>query len=53
MHSNKKSVLLVSMPFAETSIPSIQLDLLEQYLVERNIKIKSRHLYKLLNFMDY
>ena len=45
MHSNKKSVLLVSMPFAETSIPSIQLDLLEQYLVERNIKIKSRHLY--------
>jgi ribosomal peptide maturation radical SAM protein 1 len=45
MDINKKSVLLVAMPFAEISIPSIQLDLLEQYLLERNVKIKSRHLY--------
>jgi len=45
MHINKKNVLLVAMPFAENSIPSIQLDLLEQYLLERNIDIKSQHLY--------
>jgi ribosomal peptide maturation radical SAM protein 1 len=33
------------MPFAETSIPSIQLTLLESYLKERNINVKTNHLY--------
>lgn len=45
MQSNHKTVLLISMPFAETSIPSIQLTLLESYLKERNIKAISKHLY--------
>jgi len=45
MLSDDKSVLLVSMPFAETSIPSIQLALLESYLKERDIDIATKHLY--------
>jgi len=45
MHNEEKSVLLVAMPFAETSIPSIQLALLESYLKERDIKITTKHLY--------
>lgn len=45
MHNEGKSVLLVSMPFAETSIPSIQLALLESYLKERDINITTKHLY--------
>ncbi|MFO7677028.1 MAG: RiPP maturation radical SAM C-methyltransferase [Thermoplasmatota archaeon] len=45
MSREKKSLLLVSMPFAETSIPSIQLGLLESYLKERDVTITSRHLY--------
>jgi ribosomal peptide maturation radical SAM protein 1 len=45
MSENKKSLLLVSMPFAETSIPSIQLALLESYLKERDVNVTSRHLY--------
>ena len=45
MHSIKKSVLLVSMPFAGTAIPSIQLPILEGYLKERNINVKTHHLY--------
>lgn len=45
MHNDKKSVLLISMPFAETSIPSIQLALLEECLKDREIQIKTAHLY--------
>lgn len=45
MCNEDKSVLIVSMPFAETSIPSIQLALLESYLKERNISITTKHLY--------
>lgn len=45
MHKDEKTVLLVSMPFAETSIPSIQLSLLESYLKERDINITTKHLY--------
>ncbi len=41
----KKSLLLVSMPFAETSVPSIQLGLLESYLKNRDIDVSTRHLY--------
>ncbi len=44
MHDSKK-IQLVSMPFAESSIPSIQLALLEAYLKERDINITSKHLY--------
>ena len=51
MHTEGKSVLLVSMPFAETSIPSIQLGLLESYLKERNISITTKHFY--LNAADF
>ncbi len=40
-----KSVLIISTPFAETSIPSVQLALLESCLKRRNIKIKTKHLY--------
>jgi len=42
---DKKSILLLSMPFAETSIPSIQLALLESYLKTREIDVKSKNLY--------
>jgi len=45
MVSKKKSVLFVSMPFAELVIPDIQLPLLERYLKERGIKVHTRHLY--------
>ena len=45
MHTDSKNVLLVSMPFAGTSIPSIQLAVLEGYLKGRDINIKTRHLY--------
>ncbi len=45
MQTSEQSVLLISMPFAETSIPSIQLALLESYLKEENITVSSRHLY--------
>jgi ribosomal peptide maturation radical SAM protein 1 len=45
MHTDSKNVLLISMPYAGTSIPSIQLAILEGYLKERNINIKTRHLY--------
>ena len=44
MHNGGKTVLLVSMPFAETSIPSIQLALLESYLKQRKINITAKHL---------
>ena len=45
MHNGKKSVLLLAMPFAGSSIPSIQLPILEGYLKEHNINIGTRHLY--------
>jgi len=45
MQSDYKTVLLISMPFAETSIPSIQLALLEAYLKERNVEAVGKHLY--------
>ncbi len=45
MHNENKSILIVSMPFAETSIPSIQLALLESYLKNREINIKTKNLY--------
>jgi ribosomal peptide maturation radical SAM protein 1 len=45
MHGDKKNILLIAMPFAGTIIPSIQLQTLEGYLRERNVDIKTRHLY--------
>jgi len=45
MHRDSKKVLLISMPFASTNIPSIQLGILESYLKERDIFIKTEHLY--------
>jgi len=45
MSHNQKNILLISMPFAGIAIPSIQLPILEGYLKERNINIKTRHLY--------
>jgi len=45
MHDKKKSVLLVAMPFAGITIPSIQLPVLEGYCRERGITIETRHLY--------
>ncbi len=44
MH-DKKTVLLLSMPFAGAAIPSIQLPILEGYLKERGINVSTRHLY--------
>ena len=45
MTDDKKHVLLIAMPFAQTDIPSIQLPLLEGYLKERNIIVQTKHLY--------
>jgi ribosomal peptide maturation radical SAM protein 1 len=45
MHRDSKKILLISMPFASTNIPSIQLAILESYLKERDIFVKTRHLY--------
>ncbi len=45
MDNTQKSVLLVAMPFAGNTIPSIQLQILEDYLKQRNINVKSKHLY--------
>jgi len=45
MQNKGKSVLIVAMPFAETSVPSIQISLIESYLKERNINVSSKHLY--------
>ena len=45
IYTNKKSVLLISMPFAGTAIPAIQLPLLSCYLKKRNCNIKTSHLY--------
>jgi len=45
MHNERKSVLLVAMPFAGVTIPSIQLAVLEGYCRTQGIIIESRHLY--------
>jgi len=45
MHESKENVLLVSMPFAESSIPSIQIAGLESYLRNCGINASSLHLY--------
>jgi len=45
MLSDTKSILLISMPFAGTAVPSIQLPILEGYLKERGIQVNTRHLY--------
>jgi ribosomal peptide maturation radical SAM protein 1 len=45
MHNEKKTVLLVAMPFAGVTIPSIQLAVLEGYCRQRGITIETRHLY--------
>ena len=45
MHDNQKNVLLISMPFAGIDIPSIPLAVLEAYLKEKNVEIKTKHLY--------
>lgn len=45
MPSDKKKIILIAMPFAETSIPSIQLALLETYLTDLGVNITSKHLY--------
>ena len=41
----KRNVLLISMPFAILTIPSIQLQILENYLRTKDIDVKSSHLY--------
>jgi len=45
MPDEKKSVLLLSLPFAGLGIPSIQLPVLAGYLEERGITVHTRHLY--------
>ena len=45
MPKDSKSVLLVSMPFSDISIPSIQLGLLSSYLINKDIKVGSKNLY--------
>jgi len=45
MHNEKKTVLLVSMPFAGVTIPSIQLAVLETSCRKQGITIETRHLY--------
>ncbi|MCK4365733.1 MAG: RiPP maturation radical SAM C-methyltransferase, partial [Thermoplasmatales archaeon] len=45
MSIDKKNVLLIAMPFAGTTIPTVPLSIFEGYLKERNINIRTRHLY--------
>jgi len=45
MHSDKKNILLLSMPYAGTVIPSIQLPLLEGYLKERDVEVSPNESY--------
>ncbi len=45
MRKSRNNILLISMPFAGTAIPSIQLPLLEGYLKERDVEITTKHLY--------
>ncbi len=39
------NILLISMPFAGTNMPSIQLSILETFLRERGVNVCSKHLY--------
>ena len=45
MDESNKKILLVSMPFSEIAIPSIQLCLLKSYLKKRNVNIDVGHFY--------
>jgi ribosomal peptide maturation radical SAM protein 1 len=45
MHDTKKTVLLMAMPFAGITLPSIQLSVLEAYCKQRGITIHTRNLY--------
>ena len=45
MHDNQNNIVLVAMPFAGPNIPSIQLGVLEAYLLEHNINVQTKHLY--------
>lgn len=45
MHEKQKSVLLVALPFAGVTIPSIQLPVLEGYCRKRGLRIETAHLY--------
>ena len=45
MHHTSAKVLLVAMPFAGVTIPSIQLPLLAEYLRRQNIHVDEAHLY--------
>ena len=45
MHTTKKTVLLVAMPFAGITPPSIQLSVLGEYCKTRSIVIQTRNLY--------
>lgn len=45
MLKDNKSILIISTPFAETSIPSIQIALLESYLKSREINIETKNFY--------
>ena len=42
---DRKSLLLVSMPFADCSIPSIQLATLESFLRKKDVSVKSCNIY--------
>ena len=45
MRNNQNNILLVAMPFAGLNIPSIQLGVLEAYLLEHNINVQTKHMY--------
>ena len=45
MQSFQRNVLLVSMPFSAITLPSIQLPVLEGYLKDRNLNIRTKNLY--------
>ena len=45
MNNYNKNILIISMPFSEIAIPSIQLCLLKTYLNERNIETDVLHFY--------
>ena len=45
MPGESKSVLIISMPYASIDIPSIQLSILDGYLKERDVAVKTYHLY--------
>ena len=45
MHDTKKTVLLLAMPFAGITLPSIQLSVLEAYCRQRGVTIQTRNLY--------